>query len=128
MPSKNEALNLSRRRFLTRVLPACSLVSLGASSNLLGLPGSSFMPFQETKHKFDEEFPMKFTNRQLVSAMYNREFIPMLKFISEEIGKERLIELLKEHAAKKGLEMGKGMAKQFGGNDFAIARQPGQKL
>ena len=55
--------------------------------------------------------------------MYNREYIPFLKFISDEIGKERLIGLLKEHAAEKGLETGKMMVKRFGGNDFATLKK-----
>jgi len=116
-------LNLSRRHFITRVLPACSLVSLGASSSLLGFPYPNAKSLQEAKHKFDEEIPMKFTNRQLATTLFTRDYIPFLKLMSEELGEERLIKLLKEHTAEKSLETGKRMAKQFGGNDFPTLKK-----
>jgi hypothetical protein len=123
MSSEEKILNLSRRRFLTRVLPACPLLGLGISSNLLAFPEIQEKKDEEPKHKFDEEFPQKLTNRQLATFLYTREYIPFLKFMSEEIGEERLIKLLKEHAAIKGRETGEMMAKRFGGNDFATLKK-----
>lgn len=113
----------SRRLFISKVLPACSLACLGASSGLLGFSPAVKSALQEGKHKFDEEFPQKFTGRQLMSMMYGRNYIPLLKFLSEEIGKERLITLLKKHADERGTELGKMFAKQSGGNDFAILKK-----
>jgi hypothetical protein len=46
-----------------------------------------------------------------------------LKFLSEELGKERLIVLLKKHAEAEGTEMGKRFAKQLGGDDFAALKK-----
>lgn len=108
-----------RRRFISQVLPACSLVCLGAGSNLLGFSPSVYTALQKEKHKFDKEFPGKLTNRQLMTFMYNRDYIPLLKFLADEIGKEKLIELLKEHTAEKSLGIGKMMAGRIGGNSFA---------
>lgn len=113
----------SRRLFLSKVLPACSLACLGASSGLLGFSPAVKGTLQEAKHKFDEEIPVKFTGRQLMSMMYGRNYIPLLKFLSEEIGKERFITLLKKHAAERGTEMGKQFAKRPEGNDFAILKK-----
>jgi hypothetical protein len=50
--------------------------------------------------------------------MYGRAFIPVLKFVSEEIGKEKLIPMLKRFSAARGKEVGEMLAKQYGGNDF----------
>lgn len=113
----------SRRLFLSKLLPACSLACLGASSGLLGFSPAVKKALQEAKHKFDEEFPEKFTGRQLMSMMYGRNYIPLLKFLSEELGRERLITLLKKHAAERGTEMGKMFAEQSGGGDFAILKK-----
>jgi hypothetical protein len=113
----------SRRLFLSKILPACSLACLGTSSGLLGFSPTIKGVLQETKHKFDEEFPVKFTGRQLMSMMYGRNYIPLLKFLTEELGKERLITLLKKHAEERGLEMGKSFAKQYGGGDFAALKK-----
>lgn len=113
----------SRRLFLSKVLPACSLVCLGASSGLLGFSPAVKKTLQEAKHKFDEEFPVKFTGRQLMSMVWGRNYIPLLKFLSEELGKERLITLLKKHAEERGTEMGKRFAEQSGGGDFATLKK-----
>lgn len=113
----------SRRLFLSKVLPACSLSCLGASSGLLGFSPAVKSALQEAKHKFDEEFPVKFTGRQLMSMMYGRNYIPLLKFLSEEFGKERVITLMKKHADERGTEMGKRFAEQFGGGDFATLKK-----
>jgi hypothetical protein len=111
---------LSRRRFLTRVVPACSLVCLGATGrSLWGEPTGIPQEAEKTKHKFDKEFPQKLTNRQLLELMYGREFIPFMKHLSAELGEARLIPLLKQHADAKGKEMGPLLAKQFKGSDFA---------
>ena len=113
----------SRRSFISKILPACSLACLGAGSGLLGFSPALKRALQEGKHKFDEEFPQKFTGRQLMSMMYGRNYIPLLKFLSEEIGQERLITLLKKHAAERGTELGESFAKQSGGSDFTILKK-----
>jgi hypothetical protein len=119
MLSQKGSCDLSRRRFISQVLPACSLVCLGCSSHLLGFSPSVAKALQKAKHKFDKEFPMKLTNRQLMTFMYTRDYIPLLNFLAEEIGKERLIKMLKEHTAEKSLGVGKMMAGRAGGNSFA---------
>jgi hypothetical protein len=113
----------SRRLFLSKVLPACSLACLGASSGLMGFSPLVKKTLQEAKHKFDEEFPEKFTGRQLMSMVYGRNYIPLLMFLSEELGRERLIRLLKKHAAKLGTEIGKRFAEQSDGGDFAVLKK-----
>jgi hypothetical protein len=123
MENQMVSQGFSRRLFLSKILPACSLACLGASSGLLGFSPEFVKTLQEAKHKFDEEFPRKFTGRQLMSMTYGRNYIPLLKFLSEEIGRDRLISLLKKHAAEQGTEIGKMFAKQSGGNDFSILKK-----
>jgi len=113
----------SRRRFLSQALPACSLLCLGAGSNAFGLSPALKKAFQQAKHKFDEELPMKLTNRQLLSFTYGRDYIPLLKLLSEEIGKDKLIAILKKFSTEQGRQMGKMMAQQLGKNDFASLKK-----
>ena len=120
MPSKKEFQGLTRRRFISQVVPACSLVCLGADRNLWGFSRPDMaQAVDKAKHKFDREFPGKLTYRQLMEVMYGREFIPILNLMSEEIGDEKLIPMLKKYAEGKGKDIGALMAKQFKGNDFA---------
>jgi hypothetical protein len=118
METKKEFQGFTRRRFISRIMPACSLVCLGAGRNLWGHSRKIEQAAEKGKHKFDQEFPRKLTNRQLMDLMYGREFIPFLKLMSEEIGDEKLIPILEQYAAGKGKEVGALLAKQFKGNDF----------
>ena len=120
MNNSNDLRGLSRRRFLTQVMPACSLVCLGAAGrSLWGEPTGILQEADKTKHKFDQEFPQKLTNRQFMDLMYGREFIPFLKLMSAEIGEDKLIPMLEKHSEAEGLEVGTMLAKRFGGSDFA---------
>jgi hypothetical protein len=123
MENQIRSQGFNRRMFLSKVLPACSLVCLGASSGLLGFSPAVKKALQEAKHKFDEEYPKKFTGRQLMTMMYGQNYIPLLKFLSEELGRERLITLLKKHAAERGTEIGKMYAEKSGGGDFATLKK-----
>jgi hypothetical protein len=123
MENQIASQGFSRRLFLAKVLPACSLACLGAGSGLLGFSPAARTALQEAKHKFDEELPAKFTGRQLMSMMWGRNYIPLLEFLSEELGRERLITLLKKHAEEQGTVLGQMFAKRFGGSDFAILKK-----
>jgi len=119
MLSEKGSLDFSRRRFISQVLPACSLVCLGCGGgNLLGFSPSFSKALQKAKHKFDEEAPMKLTNKQMVLFMMGRDHIPFLKALSAEIGEERVMDILKKQVEERGAQIGKMLAKQFGGNDF----------
>jgi hypothetical protein len=123
MQSQKGSFDLGRRRFISQVLPACSLVCLGCSSSLLGFSPSPGKAFQKAKHKFDQEAPMKLTNKQLVIFMMGRDHIPFLKSLSEEIGTERVIDILKKQTEERGRRIGEMMAKQSGGNDFGTLKK-----
>jgi len=111
---------LNRRRFLSQLLPTCSLVCLGAGTNLWGLSqDADKSSAKEPKHKFDQEFPRKLTIRQLMEYMYSREFIPLLQELEKEIGHEKVIRLLQQRASVRGTEVGALFAKQSDSNDFA---------
>lgn len=123
MDNQKKSLGFNRRRFISRILPACSLACLGANSNMLGFSPFMKKAAQETTHKFDEEFPRKLTYRQVMELMYGRVFIPFVKFMSDEIGKEKLIPMLRKDAAIRGEDVGKRMVKQYKGNDFATLKK-----
>lgn len=118
MNTRKEFEGFSRRRFISQAIPVCSLACFGGAGRLWGLSPSMKKVFQEEKHKFDAEFPQKLTYRQLLETTYGREFIPFLKELSDEIGKEKVIALLEKRAAVRGAQVGAMMAKQFKGTDF----------
>lgn len=120
----------SRRTFLARMLPACAVTCLGLRSlPLLGgpVPAGAILPQAAggqaaAKHKFDEELPMKPTFRQLITAEYS-SVIPLAVFLSERLGKEEAVQLLKEWATGSGREGGADTAKRLGADDFAALKK-----
>jgi hypothetical protein len=120
----------SRRAFLGRMLPACAVTCLGLRSlPLLGDPAPAGQAQPQAsggqtsaKHKFDEELPMKPTFRQLITAEYS-SFIPLAVFLSERLGKEAVVQLLKDWTTVRSQEAGADTAKRLGANDFAALKK-----
>jgi hypothetical protein len=120
----------SRRAFLGRMLPACAVTCLGLRGlPLLGdaAPAGRAQPQAAggqapAKHKFDEELPVKPTFRQLFAAEYS-SFIPLAVFLSERLGKDAAIQLLKDWTAGRGREAGVDTAKRLGADDFAALKK-----
>jgi len=107
-----------RRRFIT-AMPLCALACLGcgeaaASDRAAEGPDDA----QDTVHKFDKEFDQKLTYRHLF-AMQHRGTIQLAKDLSADLGKEKVIELMKKYTHKNLLEYGRRQAKQMGDNSFA---------
>jgi hypothetical protein len=117
MPEKVFSLGLSRRQFVTRIAPVCSLMCLGAKDILEAAPAKSSFPYQETKHKFDQEFGRKLTNRQFFNVRY-QEFIQLAKALTGTMGKDKSIEFLKQYTRDKMMKFGRTQAERSPDNSF----------
>ena len=120
----------SRRDFLTKTVPVCAASCLAASSVFANSPliGKSLLR-QEEGHKFDNEIPdLKMTYRRMAS-MRHRSFIRFARFLQEEIGKERVIELIKKNTEQRLKAQAERDLKRLGKSDFpsyiSIFRDPG---
>jgi hypothetical protein len=120
----------SRRDFLTKAVPACAVSCLAANSLFASSPwiGKPLLG-QEEGHKFDKEIPgLKMTYRRL-AAMRHRSFIQFARFLQEEIGEERVIELIKKQTEQNLKEQAQRDLKRLGKSDFksyiSIFRDPG---
>ncbi len=120
---------LSRRDFFIKAAPVCALSYLAADRVFAGSPwvGKSFL--QQEEHKFDKEIPgLKMTYRRMAS-MRNRSFIRFARFLQEEIGEERVIELIKKQTEQRLKEQAKRDLQRLGNSDFksyiSIFKRPG---
>jgi hypothetical protein len=68
-------------------------------------------------HKFDKPFPRELTVRQFFDAEY-RYYIPLAKALKEEMGDEKLIQLIKDMTEKQMFELGQKQAERSGDNSF----------
>lgn len=118
----------SRRDFLFKSAPACAVSCIAAntlSPASLGI-GKPFLGQEE--HKFDKEIPgPKMTYRRMV-AVSNRSFIRFARFLQQEIGEERVIELIKKQTEQRLREQAKKDLERLGKSDFksyiSIFRDP----
>ncbi|UCE38773.1 MAG: L-2-amino-thiazoline-4-carboxylic acid hydrolase [Thermoplasmata archaeon] len=106
MNEQKTSEGLTRRRFLSGVAPACSALCLGTGKLFVNAPSDSNSIFQQEKHPFEKEMRRKLTYRQLFEQRFNEKLIPILLALSDEIGKEKFLEILKkasfEDAKKRG--------------------------
>jgi hypothetical protein len=119
----------SRRDFLTKAVPFCAVSCLAANRVLASPLGKGKSFFQQEEHKFDKEIPgLKMTYRR-IAAMRNRSFIMFARFLQEEIGKERVIDLIKKQTEQRLREQAKKDLERLGNSDFksyiSIFRDPG---
>jgi len=122
---KKTSLNLSsRRQFLIKIIPLGSLICFGAQ----GLWAASQFQAKDgtspAKHKFMEDSEMSF--RALFKFTFQNYYIPCLERLAGEIGREKLIEMLKrltsEAIAGRQKESIKGLPKTDFETFLALSR------
>ena len=102
----NKRFDLSRRRFLTRTVPAGAMVCLGCKG-LFALPG------QESK--FSENPGM--TTEEMYRFFYGT-FIPALQTLAKSIGRDKLVKELTKASAEEYAQMMAAMAKDVPNKDM----------
>ncbi len=113
-----------RRRFFRNILPAGTLFCLGGS-RLLAMPfDQEKQDPAEKKHKFLEDSGMSF--QELFNFAY-RDHIEVMQFLSKEIGKDKLMEMLKRDGDEWARQDAEKELKKLPANDFATFRAETRK-
>ena len=126
--NQKTANQTSRRQFLSRTVPLCTLACLGAGQLLTRTSLiAAAQPDQET-HKFDRELPGPKITYRRIARMQNRSFIRFARFLQEELGRERVIELIRKQTDQRLLEQAKKDLQRLGNSNFksyiSIFRDP----
>jgi hypothetical protein len=103
-------LDLDRRVFVTRLVPACSLACLGAVP-LAAIDGHQTQePAQPSDvHKFDSELSQTTSIRKNVTLQY-RSLIGFIKTLQSQMDEKELVRLLNLYSADVGREVGRRQA------------------
>jgi hypothetical protein len=101
---------VDRRRFLTRVMPACSLACLSAGNRAAFAANGGGESTTEGLHKFDVPTGLKMTSRERVTQE-NDSFIRFIKTLQSEMDDGELIRLLNIFSAGYGRDVGTQQAK-----------------
>lgn len=106
---KSNLVMPNRRDFITKVVPAFSLMCFGGMKVLAGICSRRDTGIAQEKHMFDREFTRKLTYRQYMQSI-NRNFIEFAQAVQKKFGKEEAIELIKKLATEFNLERGQKQA------------------
>lgn len=108
----------TRRQFITRIIPACSMMCMGSGFAFAhASPTNNPFAQEEEKHKFDNEMDKLLTYRQYMKLRYG-EFIQIVKAFAEEFGKDKVIDFLKKRDRVNMLKYGQNQAKKSPDNSF----------
>lgn len=115
--SEQLVTDLDRRRFLTRVVPACSLACLYSGAAGADGAADSDASGHDGIHKFDVQFDRKISARQRVTEQ-NGELIELIKTLRGELDEEELIRLLELYSADYGRRVGQLQAESTPDTSF----------
>jgi hypothetical protein len=111
-------MTTNRRELLLKALPSCALMCAGCTGASAAQKGAQAAP---AKHKFSEKSEM--TYEQVYQFAYG-DFIPLMKSLAEELGKEKFDALLKRATSRVAVEQTKRLAQKLPKNDLAAFLTP----
>lgn len=78
---------------------------------------------QATQHKFDKPTSRPLTYRERFKLEYASHFIPYLKILEQEIGREKVIETLRKLALLEAEEYARYVVEAKGKNDLSVFKE-----
>ena len=109
----------SRRDFLTKTVPACAVSCLAASTAFAASPLSANSFLQEEEHKFDKKLPGPDMTYRRFYAARQQSFIRFARFLQQEMGEEKVIDLIKKATEQRMHERAQADLKRLGKSDFS---------
>lgn len=106
---KFNTLHTSRRDFISKIVPGCALTCFGSQRLLASAMHGEVPLSQEDKHKFQREMDRKIIHKQWMQQKH-RKYIDILKHLEKDIGKERLLEMLKKASYEENVKLGKQLS------------------
>jgi hypothetical protein len=117
METKKNHFDSGRRKFLTRHLPAGALMCLGCKNlSAATILHSGPQEIQKTKYQLNAGM----TTEDVFKFTYGYS-LPVFQYMEKKIGKEKLIDLLKEASAENSEALMKSFTKGVPGNMKALS-------
>ncbi|MGD8780712.1 MAG: L-2-amino-thiazoline-4-carboxylic acid hydrolase [Ignavibacteria bacterium] len=112
----NSEPNKSRRKFITCTLPLCAVACFLKGNETL-FAQSKEKSDKQDGHKFDKKSDRELTVADYFNTRYS-EFIKLAKIMEKELGKEKVIAVLKENTKERAFNLGQDQAKKIGSNSL----------
>ena len=104
---------MDRRSFCRNLMMGASILGLGGSKMLTAGIGQD----KAKKHKFSN--PSNLTFEQFFQVAYANAYIPQMQYLADEIGRVRILEMIKKGAAENIIKVIKDSPQRFPKRDFA---------
>ncbi len=114
---KSSNLVSTRRQFLSNILPGGILICFGGRSLLATTQSEEKLKEVLAKHKFLEDSEMTFTD--VFRFAFQNYYIPCMKSLADEIGRDKFIEMLKRVTSERVEKSVKKSKENLPENDFA---------
>lgn len=115
--SESPPAEMDRRAFLYGIVPACAM-TCAALKGPFGPPCAGLAaPGQETPHRWDVPLDPAPTLRQLEVTRIRR-FLQFAEYLSDRMGREALLETLKDFQSRSNMEQARAAVARRGSNDF----------
>jgi len=117
---KSDVFHSSRRDFISKIIPGCAVCCF-AQQHLFAstLVDDVMIPKQE-KHKFQKEMEDPLTYKQWAQQR-NMRYIGILKHLQNDIGKQKLLELLKKASYADNVMLGKKISDRITNMEIFVA-------
>lgn len=107
--NRGNILHTNRRDFIAKIFQGCVLSSC-LLQPLLGSALFGEIPLtQESEHKFEKELDRKITYKRWMQQRHNK-YIEILKHLESDIGKQKLLEMLKKASYEENVKLGKRLS------------------
>jgi hypothetical protein len=116
MDTKTKTYATNRRQFLINAIPIGSFLCLGTQSLWAASQSLTKEDTSPTKHKFLEDSEMSF--RALFKFTFQNYYIPCLERLAGDIGRDKLIEMLKRLTSEAVTLRQKDSIKDLPNTDF----------
>jgi hypothetical protein len=102
----------NRRDFITKLIPACT-ASCFLPCKILGSKDSGSDGYLQQKGSaFDQQIKSRMTYRQYFNKRFKEHYIPVLIELSDVIGREKMIEIIKKVSYRQNFQSGQNWAKR----------------
>jgi hypothetical protein len=115
--SESPLSELNRRAFLHGIVPACAMTCAALKSPFGPPCAAPPSPAQETPHRWDLPVDPAPTLRQLEVARIRR-FLQFSEYLSDRMGRESLLETLKDFQSRSNVDQARAVVARQGSNDF----------
>nr|NQU88841.1 L-2-amino-thiazoline-4-carboxylic acid hydrolase [Bacteroidota bacterium] len=109
---KSKKVNSSRRDFITKAIPGCALSCFAFHHLVASETFNDALPLQDDRYKFEAQMDREITLKQWHQNRHNK-YIGILNELGEEIGKEKLIEMLQKASYEENVKLGKQLSNQI---------------